>query len=278
METETFALPDDAKRVSKTTVCIGGVNVYLYGVDELTPAQAEDTVVLILVHPRTRTYAYTEGMSHELVAREGGNRRGLVCLTFDARNHGARMVSPLSNQSWSNGNETHGQDLMSLIDFTAADVKMIMDFLPMYAPFTVSKYLCSGVSLGGHVVWRLLATDDRVQSAAPVVGCPRMTALLMTRLAKFLGAEPVGDSKEANAELRKYLAAYDAGTAAITGKEIVIMNGSDDETVPDVFTKPWIEAHSAANTVTYLCQDGVGHKLTWRMMGMIAGWIHKSVE
>jgi len=63
-----FQLPDGTPRSSKTAINIAGFQVYLYGVDELTPEQAKDTTVLFHVHGRTRTYQDVEPIAHQLLA------------------------------------------------------------------------------------------------------------------------------------------------------------------------------------------------------------------
>ena len=114
-----FTLPDSTPRSSKATVVIGGVRVYVYGVEEALaaapsspdqPGQPE-VAVLHLAHNRTRTYHVTEGIAHEVLSRYRSDGRpkkmGLISVTMDMRNHGEREISPESNLTWSGGNEHH---------------------------------------------------------------------------------------------------------------------------------------------------------------------------
>ena len=94
-QTKRFQLPESTPKSSKNTINIAGFHVYLYGVDELTPQQARNTVILFHIHGRTRNHKDAEEFAHEFLfqARKRGElKRGLVVATFDNRNHGLRAV------------------------------------------------------------------------------------------------------------------------------------------------------------------------------------------
>jgi hypothetical protein len=62
------------------------------------------------------------------------------------------------------GNETHAQDMYSILAGTAQDVSMLIDYLPSYiftlAEHDVVDWGVAGVSLGGHAVWLCLEKGD----------------------------------------------------------------------------------------------------------------------
>jgi hypothetical protein len=90
-------LPESTTKSSKRAINIAGFHVYLYGVDELSPHQAEDTMVLFHAHGRTRSYADAELFAHQLLfqlKQTGSLTRGFVVATFDSRNHGERAACP----------------------------------------------------------------------------------------------------------------------------------------------------------------------------------------
>ena len=92
---QRFQLPENTRKSSKTTINIAGFHVYLYGVDELTPQQAKDTVILFHIHGRTRNYKDAEEFAYEFlfqVRKRGDLERGVVVATLDNRNHGLRAV------------------------------------------------------------------------------------------------------------------------------------------------------------------------------------------
>lgn len=132
-----FSLPSSTPLSSKTPLVIGGVQVYIYGLDELKQPSGCEVAVLYLAHNRTRTYLVTENIAHEILHRyrtDGARKRlEMIAVTMNMRNHGARevcvllfilylvlpyinfpsnpnvpQISPEANLTWENGNEKHG--------------------------------------------------------------------------------------------------------------------------------------------------------------------------
>ncbi|KAF5585104.1 alpha beta hydrolase family domain-containing protein, partial [Fusarium pseudoanthophilum] len=62
-----FALPPTTPRSSKSSLVVGGVQIYLYGLKDLDDVPSDDIAVLYLAHNRTRTYLVTEGIAHEIL-------------------------------------------------------------------------------------------------------------------------------------------------------------------------------------------------------------------
>ncbi|KAK9373833.1 Alpha/Beta hydrolase protein [Lipomyces chichibuensis] len=285
-----YSLPDDTPRSSETTVNIAGILVHLYGVKELTPKQAKNTTVLFHAHGRTRSYKDAEAVAHQLLYSLGkkGHTNGLVVATFDNRNHGIRKVDDLSmpayalltrrpcSHSWNGGNAKHGQDMLSMVDGIAIDTQTVMTYLESYVGdlFTPTQFIASGVSLGGHVTWNLLASDSRIQVGIPIVGCPDMTSLVIDRLGTYTSVEQIPEgTKEWPKSLEELYASRDKNITAIRGKKILVLNGVLDTLVPDKFTKPWIEKYAANNDVKYIPLEDNGHYLSWRMIDEITEWL-----
>lgn len=90
-----FSLPLSTPRSSKKALVIGGVQIYIYGLEELAE-QSGDVTVLYLAHNRTRTYLVTEAIAHEILHqyRNDGRekKRGMIAVTMNMRNHGDREV------------------------------------------------------------------------------------------------------------------------------------------------------------------------------------------
>lgn len=61
---------------------------------------------------------------------------------------------------------------MSLVDGSALDFKLVMAYLPAYlTQFNKIHTYMFGVSLGGHVAWRMPAlAPDRIKAICIVVG------------------------------------------------------------------------------------------------------------
>ncbi|KAL1893326.1 hypothetical protein Sste5346_006503 [Sporothrix stenoceras] len=268
-----FSLPDSTPRSSKTSMVIGGVRIYVYGLDDL-PSPAVDAssstttevAVLYLAHNRTRTYRVTEGIAHELLHRYRTDSRpktmGLVAVTMDMRNHGEREISPAANLTWAAGNERHAMDLLSLIDGGVQDFRLVMDYLPMYLPqFSRLRNVMAGVSLGAHTAWRLAAQAQPGQIAgyAMVVGCPNLTSLLVGRLTddKVEGTskdyyDDLDDRQKGRwpRALADLVARQDKQIADAFPADtpILLCNGAQDELVPAKFTAVWAKERGVAPT------------------------------
>lgn len=106
--------------VSKKTFCIAGIITTVYGLEELD-ARVPAVACLWLLHPRQQTQECMAPMANSTInAWKEENQRlrkgkalGLICVSFDQRNHGSREVDALSNETWRSGNATHAQDMFS---------------------------------------------------------------------------------------------------------------------------------------------------------------------
>lgn len=90
-----FSLPPETPLSSKKELVIGGVRIYVYGLDELN--EGPEIAILYLAHNRTRTYRVTEGIAHEVLFRYRSQatrtRAQLIAVTMNMRNHGDREVT-----------------------------------------------------------------------------------------------------------------------------------------------------------------------------------------
>ena len=166
-------------QVSMKTVPMAGILIDVYGLAELDQTATTSGVSLLwLHHPRLRRKEDMADIAARAVAacRAAGQR--LVALAFDQRNHGTRLVAPLANEAWRQGNPTHAQDMFGVVAGTVADTRGLMDLVEGYlfpgapAGAGVIQHLFLGVSLGGHTGWQLMFADERVRAGVLVVGCP----------------------------------------------------------------------------------------------------------
>lgn len=111
---------------------------------------------------------------------------GLICVSFDQRNHGSREVDQLHNQAWREGNPRHAQDMFSCFHGTATDTSQLINHLESYI-FTspssprITNHLALGISLGGHAAWHCILSDPRITAAVVGIGCPDYTRLMTDR-------------------------------------------------------------------------------------------------
>lgn len=109
---------------------IAGIQTTVFGLAEIPPDVSEVVCVWIL-HPRLDSAEdmaeIAKRMVHDHYQRFGGassslpnqgerkkRKRGIIAVTFDARNHGSREVSRLANEVWRTGNENHASDMFSV--------------------------------------------------------------------------------------------------------------------------------------------------------------------
>ncbi|GAB1211115.1 hypothetical protein ATERTT37_000227 [Aspergillus terreus] len=179
--------------VSSKTYPIAGILTTVFGLDEL-PADASDVACLWLLHPRLATQERMTPIASAVISdwnkrlregRAGGPVKGLIAVAFDQRNHGSRLVDPLGNEAWRQGNPRHAQDMFAVFQGTARDVSLLMDYLPSYifpnSERRIPEHLVLGVSLGGHAAWSCLLHEPRVSAGVVIIGCPDYVNLMVDR-------------------------------------------------------------------------------------------------
>ncbi|KAH8811083.1 hypothetical protein F5884DRAFT_876212 [Xylogone sp. PMI_703] len=290
-----FSLPAATPYSSKCELVIGGIKVYVYGLEELKHTSGVEIAVLYLAHMRTRTHLVTEAIAHEVLHRyrtSGQTKRvELIAVTMDMRNHGDRMVSPKVNLTWKDGNELHAPDLLTLISGSAQDFKLILDYLPVYLPqFTHFHNIMLGISLGGHTAYRIASlAPGQIEGFAIVVGCPMLAPLLLSRL----GIDPIELNttmtdlgcvsydvleKVMNEEQRRR---WPRAVANLLQEEdekvyesfpsdvpLLICNGKQDPLVPASYTASWLKrrrnklTREEERNIKFFIQDNTGHSCT----------------
>lgn len=151
-----------------------------------------------------------------------------------------------------------------------------MTFLASYVDgiFNPTQFTISGVSLGGHVSWDVLARDDRVGAAVIIVGSPDLTGMLADRLGGYKSVEEVpAGTKEWPESISQLYQDRDQSITRIKGKKILILNGAVDPLVPSRFTRPWIERYGANNSIAFVEQQGVGHAVSVEMVQKMVEWL-----
>ncbi|EHK50912.1 hypothetical protein TRIATDRAFT_94062 [Trichoderma atroviride IMI 206040] len=304
-----FSLPSTTPRSSKTSIAIGGVIIYVYGLEELKQKSGVDVGVLYLAHNRTRTYLVTEGIAHEILHRyrnDGRRKRiEMIAVTMNMRNHGDRQVSRDANLTWSGGNDNHAMDLISMISGATQDFKLVLDFLPAYlSQFTRFHNIMLGVSLGAHTAWRMaLAAQGQIEAFGMVVGCPNLTSLLLERLgidAAVFGVQGEELETVEYNQLEKVMneqqrRRWPRALAELTRKDdkrileefptdipVFMCNGEYDKLVPSRYTSAWLERRKAMlsgdvssnqSKARLFVQENTGHSCTKEMVAMLADWL-----
>jgi hypothetical protein len=192
-----FLQADPTDKVVSQTIFMAGVNVFAYYREDKPNPFGEDVEsghlkLLFLLHGREQSVARVTGPLACRVLEEyykADQKIPLIVFCWDHRNHGSRLVEPLRNLTWAEGDVNHGLDMLSIISAAVEELKLIVDYLPaalpLFARFTVQKVV-SGVSMGGHATIRSVAKYPELwDGAIPIVGCFDLTSLMLNRLNNF---------------------------------------------------------------------------------------------
>ncbi|KAK0735556.1 hypothetical protein B0T21DRAFT_289833 [Apiosordaria backusii] len=186
--------------ISSTTLPISGILCDVYGLDELSPS-VHKVSILWLHHQRTRNKESMKDIASRCIAawnsfshhqnthsspgQQQQERRGLIAIAYDQRNHGSRLINEKVNGSWREGNENHAIDMFAGIRGMVVDQSLMIDVIEGYlfprGEKRVDQHLALGCSLGGHSVWQLMMADRRVRAGVCVIGCPDFINLLSDR-------------------------------------------------------------------------------------------------
>ena len=97
---------------------IAGILLTVYGLDEL-PSTSNAVTCLWLLHGRGDTQDSMSFVAAAMIqawnSKKNDGDKGLICVAFDQRNHGARLIHDLTNEAWRQGNKTHAQDMFFMV-------------------------------------------------------------------------------------------------------------------------------------------------------------------
>jgi len=175
--------------VSMKTFYVGGIITDVYGLDELS-SSCKAVSCLWLLHPRGLNKQWMADTASSSIKdwnqRPQASKRGLLAVSFDQRNHGSREVHAPANGAWIEGNESHAQDMFSIIQGTVVDTSLLIDHIGSYILLdendpSIDQHLALGVSLGGHAAWQCLFGEPRITAAVVIIGCPDYMFLISDR-------------------------------------------------------------------------------------------------
>ena len=278
--------------ISSQTFTIAGILTTVYGLNEVSPSTKE-VACLWLLHPRLQTQATMGPIAAQAIHawnkknNDIRSQKALIAVSFDQRNHGSRLHTPLANEAWRQGNPSHAQDMFSSFSGTAHDTSLLITYLPAYVFNTpssppITQHLALGVSLGGHAVWHSLLQDPRVTAGVVGIGCPDYTRVMtdrarLSKLKTWTESDVPGStflgSKDFPKALVDAIARYDpAGSLTpglpdtgelspgqsahfkkllgerLKGKRILNLAGADDKLVPYAAGAPFLKAFKKAIT------------------------------
>lgn len=324
----------DPASYSKNEYFIGGVRTYVYNESSLKPylqlindhsfQQGDDGKnndipinVLYLAHYRGGDYHFTESIAYNILRqyyeKKPDDPVPLICVTFDNRNHGERLLKEQHNRSWKSGNDTHGVDMISMIRGGIDDLKLVMDYLPSYLNLEYHltpkiKYqlqaqikfnnTLSGYSQGAHTVIRFANKyPELVDILNPVVGCNDLSSLLLNRLLGNKQGDAAFDKKwfyfnyeEIPLSQQQQQLQYPEAFHNLLRQEdtdifenfpfnkvkLFASFGDDDTLVPPSLSRSWVEMYLNTNRDSEVfVQKDIGHEATPEMIENFTSWLVK---
>lgn len=269
-----LTLRDGVDAVEPEKFIVGGLVVYTYS-KELEPTKPLPFV--LVAHPRGLDYKYGEVLSREIVHAVPN----ALCATFDLPNHGTRIVSKPSNEDWARGNPTHAQNMLSVVDQSAAEIELVAEYLPSYISVLAQAIsnktaipLATGASLGGHISWKVavgrfgINGNNYIKGIAPIVGCPDTLQMLKDRYT----IQVAGGTNFPLLPPNVY-----EDRVALIGKQfpILALCGADDTLVPASYTEKWSKEGALSAHQKVFIQPKIGHQCTPEMIDMLCEWINE---
>lgn len=111
------------------------------------------------------------------------------------------------------------------IDGIVIDIKTVIKFLEIYVNgiFIPTQFIVTGLSIGSHVAWNILADEPRIMAAIIIVGSPNLTDMLLERLGHTSTSDVPKDKKEWPQSVQKICQARDQSMTQISGKKILVL-------------------------------------------------------
>ncbi|KAG5723862.1 hypothetical protein E4T56_gene9837 [Termitomyces sp. T112] len=278
--------------LTKQTLVIAGLEVNVYSASSTTIAERKEVVVLFLLHGRYGRAEEVDPIARSLIeqTQTSTRARSLLIITFDQRNHGKRLVERKGNEAWSKDktsskhNERHAIDMYAIQTGTARDVSLLIDFLPSFLypdneAHPIAEWAVAGISLGGHATWITLATDDRVTTGVPIIGCPDFSKLIAYR-AKQNDVELTG--RYYPKSFKDLVAKMDPASLTqgplnpFLGKKVLVLSGANDTLVPWEASEEFVTQKLNVGTTglkKVIVSEGVGHECTERMVQEMATFV-----
>ncbi|WVW79583.1 hypothetical protein I302_101552 [Kwoniella bestiolae CBS 10118] len=276
----TFGHPES----SVTELSIVGLHLRVYGLKEIEGSD-RPLAVLIAAHGRTNSQknmiTFSQGILGEAGTKsEGDRKRDLLVVTLDQRNHGARITDRKANLAYDE-NPRHLIDMAAKVYGGAQDIQLIIDFLAAYlfpmGEKKVEEWIVTGISLGGHVAWRLLQEEPRIRIGIPIIGLP------FESFPKYMG--PRAESLNIPFTPPTYppsllpLLEGDVDHSNYKGKKILTIHGGHDKLVPldkgqkDIEEILRVVNASEGGKAEIYVDDETGHAVSREMVRRTAEWV-----
>ncbi|KAK9761212.1 hypothetical protein K7432_014050 [Basidiobolus ranarum] len=266
--------------ISKTEYLIAGLEVSVFGLEELKKVDEPNEVAAVFVlHGRTGCAAQLDFLSSRVVAESQtttGHSR-IITISFDQRNHGTRLKDSIKNLGWSEeqGNVQHELDMWSIQYGTSRDVLYLIDILPMYLGLDISKWGICGVSLGGHATLISMELEPRISVGVSLIGCGDYGQLISER-GKNSGLEI---NRTTHPLLFRCLDLYDPvnHVERFQKRPLLMLGGEEDDLVPmkysNVFVDKLRKSYADTDRFSVKMFPQVGHWINDEMLSETIQWL-----
>jgi len=277
----------------KHSLVVAGLNVEVYSANDIRASKLP-IAVLFFLHGRGGSTASLERGANTIINLVEDKRKEyskaseeLIVVTFDHRNHGTRLVSPLANNAWldEDRNHNHAIDMYAIQTGTANDVSFLIDFLPAFlfpaGERSISRWLVAGISLGGHSAWITLRKEPRIHIGVPIIGCADFLGLISERAEKS-GLTPTSPHipdilRAIVRENDPIWAPYEATDSSnpFIGKKVLALSGGKDELVPWRHSEPFFNKLNVGpqGVKRAIVAPDVGHACTPEMITQLVEFI-----
>ncbi|WWC63824.1 uncharacterized protein I303_106429 [Kwoniella dejecticola CBS 10117] len=268
---------------SVTELSIVGLHLTVYGLKEIEKSD-RPLAVLVAAHGRTNSQKNMITFSHGILGKVNSKddrerKRDLIIVTLDQRNHGGRITDRKANLSYDE-NPRHLIDMAAKVSGGAQDVQLIIDFLAAYlfplGQKTIDEWIITGISLGGHVAWRLLREEPRIKIGIPIIGLPfESFPKYMRPRAEAMGIPFVPPTYPPS--LIPFLE-DDVDHHKYKGKKILTIHGGHDKLVPLDKGQADIDAvlkvvNESGGKGEIWVDENTGHAVSKEMVEKTAEWV-----
>ncbi|KAL1411867.1 hypothetical protein Q8F55_002844 [Vanrija albida] len=271
---------------SKKEMNMVDLDINVFGLDEIVGSTKPIAVVIVShgwANKAAQMENFASGMFHEIrrLGAEGKARvtRDVIIVTLDQRNHGKRRLK--KDQLSYKNNPLRLTAMATTLKGGAQDHQLIMayleDYLFPHGERHIAEYMATGVSLGGHLLWRLMKEDPRIRVAVPIISCPP-DSLVLVHTAHWRANGTLGtNAMYYPKHVREF---YEDSTpdGVWVGRKILALHGDLDQVVPPVFSEaswPKVVAEAGRDSTEQVIQPGVGHICTPEMVRRASEWFYR---
>lgn len=248
------------------------------------PEGLEDMPVVIYLHGYFGTRKQGLELGHRLA------EQGIYFISFDAMDHGERQ----SIRAMDGARQVYPPDtgldtwlhMIEVVQQSCKDINLIVENLQNDPRADTKRLGVTGMSMGGYATYSILAQDDRVKAAVPMIGLPaflkRFEDVWLEASTYSKWSDELCKSHEETLKIMRNIADIDPEKRIknFYPKPLLILAGDLDLDQPKKYT---IDLYKELKSVyaqksdhlKLSVHDGVGHYVSESMMEEACQWFIK---